>query len=617
MTINSSDLDFYDIKSKLKTYFKQSDEFADYDFEASGLSNIMDVLAYNTHVNGLIANMSINESFLSTSQLRSSVVSHAESLGYFPTSMTAARAVVDVEITVLNNAPTSLPLNAGSKFFVTIDETNYEFFTLQTYEAINDTTGKFVFPNVTLVEGKVKTKTFLADSNIDVPYVISDNNIDVSTMSISVFPNGNSSESNSYFNIKEVATITDQSRVYIVRESMNGFYEVLFGDGNVLGQRPQAGNIISIEYISTSGVEGNGGSEFNLNEYTGEDYSTNISLVSASAGGSSRESISQIKMNAPLAFSAQNRLVTADDYTGMIMSKYGSYLRDVSTWGGNDNIPPQYGKVFVSLNFADGINEESKTTIENLIRSQLTSNLSIMSIDTEFVNPEITYLELVTRFNVDPVKNIPASQLEVAVESIITEYTNLTLSSFDSSFRRSNLLTLIDNHSNAILNSKMEVKVQQRLDIDSIVTDLNVARKALDPQSEDLTFLEKDFTINYPVVIASPDKDDHIIQSSMFKWYDKNVFVRNELGSTRLQLFDVNGDVKLSNAGFYDAAKGTVNLRALRIDVDGYLSSGLKISATPANQSTISPLRNYIIKLDSSGSTVISNTEQGSTKVLL
>ena len=130
MTINSSDLDFYDIKSKLKTYFKQSDEFADYDFEASGLSNIMDVLAYNTHINGLIANMSINESFLSTSQLRSSVVSHAESLGYFPTSMTAARAVVDVEITVLNNAPTSLPLNAGSKFFVTIDETNYEFFTL-------------------------------------------------------------------------------------------------------------------------------------------------------------------------------------------------------------------------------------------------------------------------------------------------------------------------------------------------------------------------------------------------------------------------------------------------------------------------------------------------------
>ena len=115
-------------------------------------------VAYNTHINGLIANMSINESFLSTSQLRSSVVSHAESLGYFPTSMTAARAVVDVEITVLNNAPTSLPLNAGSKFFVTIDETNYEFFTLQTYEAINDTTGKFVFPNVTLVEGKVKTK---------------------------------------------------------------------------------------------------------------------------------------------------------------------------------------------------------------------------------------------------------------------------------------------------------------------------------------------------------------------------------------------------------------------------------------------------------------------------
>lgn len=614
MTINTSDLDFYDIKSKLKTYFRNSGEFEDYDFDASGLSNILDVLAYNTHINGLTANMSINESFLSTSQLRSSVVSHAESLGYFPKSITAARALVNVSITI-PSGPATFTLEKGSSFFASVDETNYEFFTTENYSSPNDN-DTFTFNNVILVEGTVKTKTFFADSNIDVPYVIPESSIDTSTLLVNVFPNGTTNQSNVYLDIKQVATITDESRVYIVRESQNGYYEITFGDGNVLGVRPETGNIIKAEYISTNGPAANGAKVFTLNEFGGTGYVIDVTTVSNSAGGSDIESIQSIKLNAPLAYSSQNRLVTADDYTGMILSNYGAYVTDVTSWGGNDNLPPEYGKVFVSLKFADGVDENSKSMVEDMIRSQLTSNLSIMSINTEFVEPQLTYLELQTFFNIDPVKNTTTPEaLENQVNALIQDYMSVNLDQYDSVFRRSNLLAEIDNYSTAILNSRMNVKVQQLIDITQLVADLEAAQTAAGIPFD--TYIEQDYTLNFPVILSAPDNDEYIITSSVFKSNGLNVVVKNKIGSTKLQLLDLNGTVKISNVGCYDPAKGEVFLNALRVDKEGYVGSGIKVSATPANQSTISPLRNYILTLDTEGSTIESTVDSGVTKVLL
>ena len=615
MTINTSDLDFYDIKSKLKTYFRNSGEFEDYDFDASGLSNILDVLAYNTHINGLTANMSINESFLSTSQLRSSVVSHAESLGYSPKSITAARAIVDVSISIPSPAPDSFTLARGTSFFASIDETNYEFFTTENYSAVNDG-DTFTFTGVTLVEGKNKLKTFLADSNIDVPYVIPDSTIDTSTMLVNVFPNGTTDQSNVYLDIKRVATITDDSRVYMVRESHNGDYEIIFGDGNVLGIRPETGNVIKVEYIATNGAAANGAKLFTLNEFGETEYVIDVTTTSNSAGGSDIETLQSIKLNAPLAYSAQNRLVTADDYTGLILSGYGAYVNDVTTWGGNDNVPPQYGKVFVSLNFLDGVDDSSKTMVEDMIKSQLTSNLSIMSIDTEFVEPQYTYLELQTFFNIDPVKNTTTPEvLQTQVDELIQSYMSVNLNQFNSVFRRSNLLSDIDGLSTAILNSRMDVKVQQLIDITQLVADLEAAQAAAGIPFD--TYIEQDYTLNFPVILSAPDKDEFVVTTTVFKSDGLNVLVKNELGSTRLQLVDLNGVVRIPNIGSYDPAKGEVFLSALRVDKAGYVGEGIKVSATPANQSTISPLRNYIFTLDSEASTTKGTVDSGVTKVLL
>jgi len=610
MSINTSDLDFNDIKSKLKTYLRNSGEFEDFDFNTSGISNILDVLAYNTHINALVANLSINESFLSTSQIRTSVVGHAESLGYTVKSRTAARATVDLEITV-ETPPSTFILSRGSEFFANIDDVGYRFLTVEDHITQLGNDGKFTFNNVQIAEGKFKTRTFIANQASNVSYVIMDENIDTSTISVRVYENGSSTNYTVYQDLNTVTTIDDDSKVYMVGETPSGNYEIFFSDGNILGKRPTQGNVIEVSYISTRHVEGNGAKSYSLNGVEG----AVITSSTPSAGGSDRESLDSIKLNAPRSYTTQNRLVTADDYTALIMAKYSNYLRDVIAWGGNDNTPPEYGKVFVSLNFQEGVDENIVETEKTRIQNELAANLSIMSIDLEFVDPEMTYLEIQTVFNVDALKANKAQTLETDVQSLINSHVQTELSTFNSTFRRSNLLTQIDNLSPAILNSRMAVRVQQRIPVTEMLTELN--EKRLEEGLGLTDKIEQDFHVNFPVFLAEPDKDDHTITSSVFKSNGQNVIIKNKLGSTKLQLLDMDNVVKIDNIGSYEPARGTVTLNALTVDENSYVDDVIKISATPANQSTIVPLRNYIITLDSGLSITRSNLDTGAIKVEL
>lgn len=611
MTINTSKLDFNDIKSKLKTHLRADSEFADFDFSASGLSNILDVLAYNTHLNAITANLAINESFLSTSQIRASVISHAESLGYSVKSRTSARATVEVAITI-PNPPSTFTLNRGTEFLTTIDDRGYTFHTLEPKTvAIED--GKFTFKDLQIAEGKMNTRTFSANNSVDVSYVIMDDRVDTSTLSVNVRDNATSPDSVAYQDLQSVGTITDDSKVYMVNETPNGYYDLLFSDGNILGQRPIRGNVIEVSYVSTKGSEGNGARTFKLNSFSDLGYTSTVNTISFSAGGSGKESISSIKMNAPRAWAAQNRLVTADDYRALIQSKYSSYFRDVIAWGGNDNVPPEYGKVFVSLNFRDDVDQNFIDTEQERIKKELTSNLSIMSIDLEFVSPQKTYLEINTLFNIDPLKVTKSQILETDVRGLINTHVQSELSTFNAIFRRSNLLTQIDNLSPAILNSRMTLKVQQRIPITEMFTELNEKRIAEGLGITDK--IEQDFHVNFPVFLAEPDKDDHTITSSVFKSNGKNVIIKNKLGSTKLQLLDMDNVVKIDNIGSYEPARGTVTLNALTVDENSYVDDVIKISATPANQSTIVPLRNYILTIDEGLSMTYSNVDTGVIKV--
>ena len=611
MTVNTSDLDFINIKSKLKTYFKNTSEFGDYDFEASWLSSILDVLAYNTHINALIANMAINESFLSTSQLRSSVVGHAESLGYFPRSKSSSIAVLNVTVSDPGGIVEQETLLSRSPFITAIDETAFSFYTNESYTATRNENDEFVFSNIKVYEGEERTKTFFADDSIDTVFVIPDENIDTSTMVVNVFENSNADVSVRYKNILDVAAIDENSRVYMLRESPNGDYEMYFGDGELLGMRPKTGNVIEVSYISTSQKDSNGAVQFRTDLFGGQDVT--VTTVMPSAGAREKESLQEIKVNAPRAFATQQRLVTADDYTSMIQSNYGQYVKDVIAWGGNDNLPPRFGSVFVALNFHPGYSDTVKEEVKTLIRENLTDFRSIMSIETEFVDPEIVYLRLTTSFNLDStLSTLNSEQYKQEISDLISTYFLTELDTFGSIFRRSSLLSRIDDYSPAILNSKMSVVAQRQLNIRSYFDELDEYHQTAGTTAPD--FIERDITVNFPFLLATPDKDDHVIITSPFRYFNQNAIIKNELGSYKLQVFDMSGNVLVSNVGDYQPANGEVNFRAWRIERDTV--DIIKVTATPANQSTITPLRNYLFELDDD-SIVMVNVERDGTKVLL
>lgn len=591
--IKSSDLDFDQIKSSLKSYFQSQSEFSDYDFEGSGLSNILDVLAYNTHVNGLIANMGLNEAFLSSAQLRSSVVTHAENLGYYPRSKTASAANVSISVASSDTLTSTVTLPKNTKFTATLDEVSYTFQTLEDHIATNDGSGNFQFKTsagsstLSIKEGTLKTKTFLVgDTTGEQVYIIPDKTIDTTTMTVKVFDTTTSAESTTYVNINDTARIDSTSTVYIVREAPNGFYDVIFSDGNVLGKSPSSGNKIEITYLTSSGADANGASVFSPNAQISfgspsVDYDLSVTTVSNSAGGDEKETIASIKGNAPLAFATQQRLVTAEDYKALIKSKYSSVISDVSAWGGNDNVPPVYGRVYVSLKFKDGITEATKTTTKSQIQTQLGDNIAIMSIDTVFSDPTDVFLELVTTFNFDPdLSGTTVETTESNVQTVINNYITSNLNTFDKVFRKSALLAEVDGISTAVLDSKMDVKMQLRF-------------------SPTLNLLA-DYSLSYPVAIAANDDVEYRVTSTSFTLDGQTCTLRNRLESNTLEIINSDGVVIKDNAGNYNPTTGKVSITGF--NPSAFAGSSIHITATPANQATIRPLRNYIITIDTNKS---------------
>ena len=369
----------------------------------------------------------------------------------------------------------------------------------------------------------------------------------------------------------------------MVRESPNGFYEIIFSDGKVLGKGPEAGNKIVVTYISSNGADANEITSFspeNVVSVNGVNFNLNVTTVSNSAGGSDKESLESIKLNAPNNFTSQQRMVTADDYTALIKERFSSVLLDVAAWGGEDNVPKQFGKVFVSLQFKDNIPSSTKTDTKAKIISELSDNLAIVSIDTEFTDPVDTFLETTTTFNFDPDQTSSSLQnMRTQVDDAIINHFSTKLNRFDSVFRKSILLSTIDGLSPAILDSGMSVKVQRRL-----TPTLNTV---------------KNYSITFPVVLADPDDVKHVVVSSRFLFGGGiECVLRNKLNTNVLEVVNnTTQDVLQDNAGTYNTFNGTIDIVGVNIEsvVGG---SSIKFSVIPLNDDTIRPLRQYILKQD-------------------
>jgi hypothetical protein len=593
-TIKSTQLDFDTIKGRLKDYLKQQTEFEDYDFEASGLSNILDVLAYNTHFNGLTANFALNESFINTAQLRSSVVALAEGLGYVPSSFTSSQAALNLAVLVSGSGdrPTSITLPRGTTFSSSVDGVAYTFQTRENFSGTDDGNGTYQFLNadggigIPVFEGTEKTKTFFVGDTTDTQiYVIPDATMDTSTIRVRVFPSSSSTTFTTYLNIVDAIRITNTSAFYQIKETPNGFYEIIFGDGTSTGVAPVAGNKIVIDYLSTVGSTANGCTTFTTEAIVtvnNTNYNVTTSTESASAGGSFKENIESIRQNAPIAFSSQRRMVVAEDYRALVLAKFGSFLDDVFAYGGNDSVPREYGKVFIGLKFKDNISLDSQQNVKDRIRTELTDNLSIMSITTNFVDPITTKMILTTTFNLDPdLTSLTPQGMEAQVQNTINNYFATNLKRFNKVFRRSNLLTPIDALDAAILNSKMDVQLMQ-----GFIPTLNTSLQ---------------YKITFPVTIAAPDNSTFIVTTTNFTFNNRLCFIRNKLGSNKLQIITVDGDVEIDNIGSYDQDTGVVTLVGFK--PSGFSGSQIDVKITPANQNTVRPLRNFILDIDTSLST--------------
>tara|TARA_Y100001954_G_scaffold216762_1_gene248251 strand:+ start:1620 stop:3761 length:2142 start_codon:yes stop_codon:yes gene_type:complete len=458
--LNVTELDYDQIRANLKTFMQNQTELVDYDFEGSALSTLIDVLAYNTFYNAFNANVQANELYLDTAQVRNNIVSHAKSLGYLPRSRTSPFADLDVTVNSPSGTPSSLTVSRGTKFSSTINNKKFNFVNLES-KTISPVGGVYKFSALRINQGTLKTFTYTVDdSDTRQKYEIPDTNVDTNSMVVKVFPNAASSNSDIYSLVSNIVNVTGTSEVYFLQEGLDGKYEIYFGD-NSFGKKLAAGNVVSIEYLVTDGVEANNATSFALEGNIQGNTNVTLALVNKAAGGAAREDIESIRFNAPLSFLSQNRVVTADDYSTIIKNQYAN-AETVSVWGGEENDPPEYGKVFVSVKPK---NAATLTASEKaFIKDSILKPKNIVSITPELIDPTFLYIKLGVFVKYDPnLTSLTAGELTQKVRQVISDYNDTNLKKFDGVFRHSQLLGEIDNADTSILNSTCNVSIQKRL----------------------------------------------------------------------------------------------------------------------------------------------------------
>jgi hypothetical protein len=458
--INITELDFDAIKVNLKEFLKGQSEFSDYDFEGSGLSVILDILAYNTHYNALYDNLAVNEMFLDSAIKRNSVVSLAKSLGYTPRSAKCAIADVNVQVTSINAGPAVIVIPALSPFSTTIDGRTYTFYNRSPISATGPSS-VYQMNNIRLTEGEYLSYRFDVATGNTSRFILPNKNVDLDTVRVRVQENSQSSEFNTFTAATSLVDADDSTRVYWVKEIDDGVYELIFGDG-ILGQALTPGNIVNVDYF-VSNLDGPNGAR--VFTYDGSlpipGSIVTVNIVNPASGGDFPEDIQSIKFNAPRMYAAQNRAVTTDDYKTIIYNQFAE-AKSVTVWGGEDNNPPVYGKTYICVRpkSANKLTNQQKTDIVNTILY----NKNVVSVIPEILDPEYLNIALdctvyynpreTTRTNVD---------IEELVRQTIFKYDDDDLQRFDGVFRHSKLSRLIDMTETSIVNNNTTVLIRRKI----------------------------------------------------------------------------------------------------------------------------------------------------------
>jgi hypothetical protein len=514
-----AELDFDTIKTNLKSYLKSQSEFSDYNFEGSGMSVLLDILAYNTHYMGYYLNMVSNEMFIDTALTRGSVVSHAKLLGYTPRSRIAARAAVNLTISpTAGDANASVLIPRFTRFVSeTKDGVNYIFTNPSTkIVAKNTSTGLFVAENLELKEGQPVTFTFTYDSQTNPRQVfeLPDVGIDTSTLEVVVQSSTQNANQETYILAQDATDVDEDALVYYLEENKNGRYQIYFGDG-IIGKKISEGNIVIVTYLITSGAGANNLKDFKLLDNILTGSTTTISLVAESSSGTAEETIDQIRFTAPKSFIAQNRAVTKNDYIALINRDY-PYFEAVNVWGGEENVPPVYGKVFFTAKPLGGY-EITATEVE-FVKNSILKPFSVLTVTPEYVAADYNYLNLVVDVNFNPTRtNRTGEEVKSLVISAIRNFANTNLDNFNNSFKVSKLSRAIDDAENSITNNDIKVYLEKRFTVD--------------------TTRMSDYILNFDTELKQGTTTERIVSSPSFGYLDSNGIERSCFIEEVLQSF--------------------------------------------------------------------------------
>lgn len=469
-SISYTNIDFDSYKQSLKNFLRSQDRFKDYDFDGSNMSVLLDILAYNSMNNAFYLNMVSKEMYLDSAQLRDSVVSHAKELNYTPRSFRSSQALVNIEVKT-DASKTTLLIPKGSSFTSRIGTRNFNFSVneniIMNLSRVENGFNVFRAERVELYEGDFIADTFVySDSG---KYVLSNKNIDTTSINVVVIED-NGAITTPYRKATSLIGVDSNSPVYFVQGAQNEKYEILFGDG-VSGKTPKNSAVIVVEYRVCNGELSNGCSVFKSNGPIDGETNIVIETLEPSIGGYVAESIESIKFNAPRHFTTQERAITTEDYENLIRQNFPE-VNSVSAYGGEDLVPPQYGKVFVAVDLKDfdGLPETRKNDYQRFLRSK-----SPVSIEVTIQSPEYLYLEVTSlvKYNVN-LTQLNVDDIRTLVVSAILEYAESNLNNFNKTTRLSRLIRDIDDAHFSIISNITSLRVSKRVNLQRFVSSNSV-----------------------------------------------------------------------------------------------------------------------------------------------
>jgi len=583
-------LDFDTIKSNLKQFLKSQEQFKDYNFEGSSLSILLDVLAYNTAYNGFYLNMLSSEMFLDSAAMRESIISRAKHLGYVPRSVNSLRATINISIDVSSvaNPQGRIYINRDTEFTTAVDNKKYTFIPERSLYLELNSAKRYATTGLTLIQGTRLKHQYVIDLNAPLKqhYVIPNALVDLSTLVVTVKQSATNSAEEVFTQAKDINLLSPKLPVYFIQPYGDGLYEVVFGDG-ILGKGLETGNIVTLDYIASSGDGAKNAKTFVPAKLLSPDASgrTTITCTQAASNYVGPESNDSIKLVAPRAYAAQNRAVTKLDYE-TILKKDIPIIEHLRVWGGEENDPPIYGKVFCSIKPISGFElntDDKKRLIDNYIKPR-----SILSLDVELVEPEYIYITTNTTVNYFADKtNKQDGDLKKIVVDGIKNFKIANLSGFDADFRHSKLVRTIDSLDSAIESNTTDVKIKYRL---------------VPPF---YTYFNKDITLNNAIDTGDAKNNNSAINSTEFIYKGTSVKLADD-GLGKLYLYYTLNNTRVivnNNVGTVDYANGKIHIENIYVDRIPRDQIYIDIFIKPKNDDVIS-LRNQILRLEEEDITV-------------